>query len=191
MSKEKTTDAKGAEGTESAEEKEKEEGQKPILFGGEVFDPERAMKTIQAQRESENELKEALAVYKAAEQAEEDAKKSAAEKLVERDARIQTLEEVAAYRDAADSFKSQAEEAGISDPELALLVAKENGLLGDYDPKTGKVKIGKVDFDKLLEEHPVLAGDGTKRTDSGDAGRVGHKTALTRNDLFNAAVRGR
>lgn len=50
---------------------------------GEDFDPARAWKTIQTQRESEAELKKKLADYQKREKEAEDAKKSEAEKLAE------------------------------------------------------------------------------------------------------------
>lgn len=187
-----------SQGGEGAPEGGAAEGNEPkaqvqdnkIIINGEEFDPERALNTIRAQREAENELKEKLRKYEAAEQEELDKQKTLEERLAERNARIQELEKQLAARDAAADFKAQAEEAGITDPELALLVAEREGLLGEFNPETGKIEGGKVDFGKLVERHPILAGEKQERKPTGDAGRLGGGKVLTPSERFNRAIRG-
>lgn len=181
---------KGAEGAEQEPVTEPVVEDKKIEIDGEEYDPDRALKTIKAQRESEQALKEKLRKYEEAEQAAAEAEKSLEVKLADRDAEVSELRKGLALRDAADTFLAQAEDAGIADPRLALLVAKENGLFSTYDPKTGEIEVGKVDFDKLVEDHPVLQGEAPGRKPTGDAGRrTGGKT-LTPGEIFNRSVRG-
>lgn len=173
------------------------EGQEPEVEpdqGGE-FDPERALATIRKQRAEEKRLKEQLAEARAAQeelqalkQAEADKQKSLEEKLAERDAEIQALKASIASGRTKEDFARQAVERGY-DPgqvELAYLAAKEQGLLGKYDPKTGEV--GKHDFETLEEKYPALQGEPLGFT--GDAGRrpTGGQ-ARTVNSAFNSVVR--
>lgn len=176
----------------TTKETKENEANEALLLDGKPFDPERAMATIRKQRESEDALKEELAEFRAQEAAKAEAEKTQEQRIVEKEARILELEAALAMRDANAEFKAEAEEAGIADPDLALLVAKEDGLLGTYDPKTGKVKKHKVDFDALVEEHPVLAGSRQSgERVPGDAARVGGKEPRTLGAQFNRAVRGK
>lgn len=178
----------------AGDDKEKEVIEKTadnkVIIDGEEFDPQRALNTIRAQRAAENELKEKLRKYEAAEQAELDKHKTLEERLAEKTAKIQELEKQLVSRNAAAEFQILAIEAGIADPELALLVAEREGLLGDYNPETGKIEGGKVDFDVLIEKHPVLAGERKDRRPTGDAGRLGGGKVLTPSEMFNRSVRG-
>lgn len=161
-----------------------------IIIDGEEFDPQRALNTIRAQRAAENALKEKLRKYEEAEQKELEKQKTLEERLTEKTAKIQELEKQLVFRNTAAEFRIQALEAGIADPELALLVAEREGLLGDYNPETGKIEGGKVDFDILVERHPVLAGERKDKRPTGDAGRLGGGKVLTPGERFNRAVRG-
>lgn len=184
-----TDAAEGNTGDEAGKEETNDD--KELLLDGKPFDPERAMATILKQRKSEEALKEELAEFRAQEEAKREAEKSLEQRLIEKDNKILELESGRALDRSYAAFKAEAEEAGIADPDLALLVAKEDGLLGDYDPKTGKVKKHKVDFDSLVEEHPVLAGSkASQERVPGDAGRVGGKEPRTLGAQFNRAVRG-
>lgn len=160
----------------------------------EDFDPKRAMRTIAAQRDSEEK---AIARAKAAEaelasirEAEAEEARSLEEKLAAREARIAELETQAAEKDVRTDFITEATAAGIADPKLAYIAAKEEGLLGAYDPKTGDV--GDHDFEELGNKFPSFAGE-AKEQDTGfggDAGKRGGRTKRTTSGQFNDAVRG-
>lgn len=161
-----------------------------IIIDGEEYDPQRALKTIQKQREAEAQLKADLAKYKAQEEAEAEEQKSLEQKLIDRDNQVLELKKELAVRNAAKTFRAQAAEAGIADPELALLAAQADGLVGDFDPETGQIEVGKVDFDKLVERHPVLQGKAPDGKPTGNAGRLGSGKVLTAGERFSRAVRG-
>ena len=164
----------------------------------EDFDPERAMRTIKAQRESEEALKAELAKYREEEEkrkrAEEEAQKTLEQKIAEREARIAELEAQAEERLVKADFISKAAARGYTDPELAYIAAAAQGVVGAADPKTGVV--GDHDFDALEARHPSLAAEAEDEADkraggfSGDAGVRGRKAAKTPGDLFNEGVRG-
>ena len=180
-------DEKAAEeAAEQAAEEEEEEGDE--------FDPDRARATIKKQRESEKNLKAELREARKAEeelaaikQAQEDADKSASEKLAERDETIKGLHEKIMETAVKADFEREAAERGITDLSLAYLAAKEQGLLGAADPKTGEVD--KHDFDKLEELYPTLQGEGTGWQPSGDAGARGKQKTKTVASVFNESVR--
>jgi hypothetical protein len=151
------------------------------------FDKDRALKTIRAQREEEKRLKAELAKYKAEEEAELEKQKSLEQKLAERDASIQQLEGRLANQLVEQSFKEEAREKGIADPELAFLAAEKAGLLGDYDPETGKV--GAHNFDELSERFPTFEPKEAGTGPTGDAGRRGGVSGKTPADSFNESVR--
>jgi multidrug efflux pump subunit AcrA (membrane-fusion protein) len=160
------------------------------------YDKERALKTIKAQRRSEAKLKADLAKAREAEvelaaikQAQADADKSASEKLTERDARIAALEAQISETAVKADFREEATERGIVDLGLAYLAAKEQGLLGKANPKTGEVE--GHNFDKLVELYPALAGEASGDGTHGDAGVRGTRGKTgTVGTQFNAAVRG-
>lgn len=160
----------------------------------EDFDKDRALATIKNQRAAERKLKAELAEARKAQdeldaikQAQADADKSATDKLAERDARIAQLEnKIQEFAVKAD-FERVATERGIADLGLAYLAAKEQGLLGTQDPKSGKVE--GHDLDKLEEMYPALAGEGAGDS-HGDAGVRGLRGKTgTVNTQFNSVVR--
>ena len=162
----------------------------------EDFDPERALKTIHAQREAEAKAlaraKEAEAKLAAIEQAEAEAQKTLEQKLEDREARIAELEASQAAKDVRTDFIAKAAEKGIADPQLAYLAAKEEDLLGAYDPKTGDV--GNHDFEALGEKYPTFAAaeEGEEQETGGfggDAGVRGKRTKRTPGSVFNSEVR--
>ena len=163
--------------------------------GDDDFDKDRALATIKKQRASERKLKSDLAAAKedqaelaAIKKAQEDADKSASDKLAGRDARIAELETKIQESAVKADFEKVAEERGIADLALAYLAAKEQGLLGTADPKTGEV--GDHDLDKLEELYPALAGEGAGDSGTGDAGVRGKQGKTgTVGSQFNAAVR--
>lgn len=124
----------------AAAEAEANEAAKKLEIDGEVFDPERAMKTIRTQREAEKELKAELAKYREAEEAEAEKKKSLETKVTERDQRISELEGTLTELAVRGDFERAALEAGFDQDDLVLayMAAKEEGFLGEFDPKTGK-----------------------------------------------------
>ena len=176
-----------------------EEGavEEPEVEGGseeEEFDKERAMATIEKQREAESkakkeaaDLRAELEKYKTAEEEQEEAEKALEVKLSERDATVQALEKTIADLHVQHDFVGRAANRGIEDPALAYLAAKEQGLLGEYDPKEGKVS--DHDFDELGEQYPSFKGTGVAQT--GDAGKRKMGKAQTVNDQFNSSVRER
>ena len=160
-----------------------------------AHDPDRAKATILRQREAEKKLKAELREARQAEgelaalkKAQDDADKTAAEKLAEAEEVIADLKQkISDTAVKADFDKQAAAERGIQDLELAYLAAKEQGLLGAEDPKTGEV--GKHDFDKLEALYPSLAGEGTGKQSSGDAGVRSKGKVGTVNTQFNESVR--
>lgn len=161
----------------------------------EDFDPERAMATIKKQRESEaaaiqraKELEAELAKYKSAEEQKAEAEKALEVKLAERDEALKGKDALIAELHVRLSFEREAYHKGIADPALAYLAAKEQGLLGEYNPKEGKV--GEHDWETLAEKYPSFAAS----TDSpiaktGDAGARGKGATSTPGQQFNEAVR--
>jgi hypothetical protein len=176
-------DAKVADESAETEENENEETPAPE----DDFDKERALKTIRAQREEEKRLKAELAKYKAEEEAELEKQKSLEQRLADRDADIQQLKGRLANQLVEQSFKEEAREKGIADPDLAFLAAEKAGLLGDYDPETGNV--GAHNFDKLSERFPTFEPKEAGTGPTGDAGRRGKATGKTAGDAFNESVR--
>jgi len=187
----KNADANDAAGNVTDEDKGTDSGK-----GAEEFDQERAMATIQKQRESEKaakerakELEAELAKYREAEDAKAEAEKALEVKVAERDATIAGLQDEIADLHVKQSFEQEALAKGIADPGLAYLAAKAQGVLGTYDPKVGEV--GDHDWDKLAEKYPSFAaqesGTGNK---TGDAGARGKGGTLSEAEQFNQAVRG-
>jgi hypothetical protein len=157
------------------------------------------MATIKAQREAEatakatvKELEAKLEKYTKAELEAAEAEKAAEEKLVERDATIAAKDAEIASLHVRNDFEAKALALGVADPALAYLAAKEQGLLGTYDPKEGTV--GEHGFEALGEKYPSFkvdaADDSGGSPDSGDAGARGRGKATTTASQFNTAVRG-
>ncbi len=141
------------------------------------FDSKRALATIKRQREAEKKLKadlrearEAQTELAAMKKAQEDADKTAGEKLAEAQEVIKGLEEKITRDAVKADFEKEAKLYGIEDDDLdlAYLAAKEQGFLGTADPKTGE--IGKHDFESLEAKYPTLAGEGGGSLPTGDAG---------------------
>lgn len=186
MSKE----TEGATQEGAAEEESQEES--GVTFEGE-FDPEKAKATIEKQRASEaaakqkaKELEAELAKYRAADEEKAEAEKALEVKIAERDARIEALEKEVASTHVKNDFLAKAAGKGIDDPELAYVAAKEQGYLGEYDPKEGKV--GDHDFEALGERYPSFKGSGVAQT--GDAGTRTKGKAQTVGEQFNRSIRG-
>lgn len=154
-----------------------EEAQKGgVEFEGE-FDAERAKRAIENARAEEKRLKarlaekdEVLAKYQAAEEQKQEAEKSLEQKVAERDAQIRDLKDEIKTIRVKNSFVTEAAKRGYEDPHLAFVAAREEGLLGKYDPKTGDV--GDHDFEALEESHPRFAAEAGRAGDhaTGDAG---------------------
>lgn len=193
----KDTEAEGTdkatEGTEGAEEEASKDG--GVEFEGE-FDAERAKRAIQNSRDSEKKLKaklakkdEALAKYLAADEAAAEAEKSAEQKLDEREEKLKQREIAAELRDVKTDFVAKAKERGYADPSLAFVAAKEQGLLGTYNRKTGKV--GDHDFEALEESHTTFAAEAGRSGEqaTGDAGARGAGSTKSVGSQFNAKVR--
>jgi len=181
-------EAKAAE--EAAEAKEAAEE----AAAADAHDPDRAKATILRQREAEKKLKaelrearQAESKLAALEKAQEDADKTAAEKLAEAEEVIKGLKQKISDTAVKADFDKQADERGIQDLELAYLAAKEQGLLGAEDPKTGEV--GKHDFETLEERYSSLAGEGKGWEPSGDAGVRGKGKVKGVGSQFNSAIR--
>ena len=179
--------------TETTEEESAETTEEETIEVPEDFDPARAMKTIQAQRESEAaalaRAKEAEAKLAAIEEAEAEAQKSLEQKLVDAEARIAELVAHQAEKDVRADFIAKAVELGVADPKLAYLAAKEEGLLGDADPKTGVVS--DHNFEELGKRFPTFAVK-EEVDDPGfghDAGVRGKRTKRTVGSVFNDEVR--
>lgn len=181
------------EGAQDGSANEPEE--KSFEIDGKEFDPERAMRTIRQQREAEKELKAELAKYREAEEAELEKKKSLEQRVAERDQRISELEGTLTELAIRGDFERKGLELGYDaeDLVLAYMAAKEEDLLGEYDPKTGEIEAH--DFDTLHERYPKLApsgdeGGGQRRDRFGDAGVRSNKgNARTPADQFNDSVR--
>jgi hypothetical protein len=162
---------------------------------GTEFDPERAMRTIKTQREAEKELKAELAKYREAEEAELEKQKSLETKLTEREQRISELEGTLTELAIRGDFERKGLEMGFDQEDLVLayMAAKEEDLLGAYDPKTGEIEAH--DFDTLQERYPKLSPSGEQdggqnRQRFGDAGvRSNQGSARTPADQFNDSVR--
>ena len=160
------------------------------------FDPERAMRTIKAQRESEEALKKELAEFRKEreerEAAEAEAQKTLEQKLADREARIAELVAHQAEKDVRADFIAKAVERGVKDPKLAYLAAKEEGLLGEADPKTGVVS--DHNFEALGERFPTFATADEDEEETGgfggDAGVRGKRTKRTPGSVFNESIRG-
>jgi len=158
------------------------------------WDPERAKATILKQRESEaalkaqvKEMKEALAQYQEADEAKAEAEKTLETKVAERDQALKAKDAEIADLHVRYSFEKEALVRGVADPELAFLAAKEQGFLGQYDPKVGTV--GEHDWDGLGEKYSSFKTQQDAQASSGDAGARGKAKADSPGDQFNAAVR--
>jgi hypothetical protein len=199
------SDEKDKAATDGAEGAEEEvEGAEGAEEGAEDFDKERALKTIRTQREAEKRQKEEIASLKAAlaefqsqEEAEAEGRKTLEEKLADAKATIKKLEDSIQEKEQAEiaskvrnDFVEKAAERGYASPALAFLAAREQGLLGEYDPKTGTV--GDHDFETLEESHDQFATE-AERTGgraTGDAGTRGGGKVNTPSKTFNDLVRG-
>lgn len=181
-----------------AAEKEGTEEQEAVVDAeeSEEFDQQRAMATIKKQREAEaaakeraKELEKELAKYREADDAKAEAEKALEVKVAERDEALKAKDVQIADLHVKFSFDKEAREKGIADPALAFLAAKEQGLLGAFDPKEGKVS--DHDWDKLGELYPSFAAQESSPTaKTGDAGARGKGVTKTASDQFNDAVRG-
>jgi len=189
-----TEDAAGTD--DNKEQDGSQEGAEGSTDSNKEFDPERAMATIKKQRESEAALKadlkalrEDLAKYKSAEEQEAEAQKTLETKVAERDLVIKDKDAEIADLHVRYSFERDALERGVADPALAFLAAKEQGFLGQYDPKAGTVT--DHDWDALGEKYPSFASqeDGPKAS-TGDAGARGKGKTATPGAQFNDAIRG-
>lgn len=183
-----------AEENEAHEEEETSEEEEA---SEEEFDQERALATIKKQRAAERKLKEELREARKAQaeldkikQDQEDAEKSATDKLAERDTRIAELEQKIQESAVKADFEKVAADRGIADLALAYLAAKEQGLLGKIDPKTGTV--GEHDLDKLEDLYPALAGEDRELGRTGEAGVRGKpgKTGSV-GSQFNSVIRAK
>lgn len=180
-------------GADAAEEVTEEQEAATAVVEGE-FDPERAMATIKKQRESEaealakvKELEERLSAYQSEEEAKAEAEKALEVKVAERDAALKAKDAQIADLHVRYSFIQEATEKGVADPALAYLAAKQEGLLGAYDPKEGKVS--GHDFDALGERYASFRVEESAVSKAGDAGARGKGTTMTPGDQFNEAVR--
>lgn len=187
-----TEEAEG--GAEAAEEEESTQEGGGVEFEGE-FDAERAKRAIENARAEEKRLKaklaekeEALSKYEEIEKEAAEAEKSAEQKLAERDSEIRSLKDKIALIEQKHDFITKAAQRGYSDPALAFVAAKEQGLLGTYDPKTGNVD--EHDFEKLEESHPTLAAEAGRRGEgaTGDAGARGRTRTDDVGTQFNEAI---
>ena len=158
------------------------------------FDSKRALATIKRQREAEKKLKADLREARVAQEelsalkkAQEDADKTAGEKLAEAEEVIKGLKEDITKAAVKADFDKVATERGIDDLDLAYLAAKEQGFLGTADPKTGE--IGNHDFDSLEAKYPTLAGEGTGALPTGDAGVRGKGKVGDVGSQFNELIR--
>ena len=179
-------------GAEDAAGKEVE-GQEAAT-GAEQFDAERAMATIQKQRESEKaalqkakDLEAELAKYKEAEDAKAEEGKALEVKVAERDEALKAKDAEIADLHVRFSFLQEAQVKGVADPELAYLAAKQEGLLGAYDPKEGKV--GEHNWTALGEKYTSFSTEQSAQASTGDAGRQGKGKVLSEGDQFNQAIR--
>lgn len=188
-------DGSTPEGQEPEGEESNDSQEPTFEIDGKEFDPERAMRTIHKQREAEKELKAELAKYREAEEAELEKQKSLEQRVAERDQRISELEGTLTELAIRGDFERKGLDLGYDSEDLVLayMAAKEEGLLGEYDPKTGEIE--EHDFDTLHERYPKLApsgdeGGGRRRDRFGDAGVRSNKgNARTPADQFNDSVR--
>jgi len=186
-------DKTSTDATEDAAE-EVEEGSTGTI-AEEEFDAERAMATIKAQRKAEAEalakakdLEAELAKYREVENEKAEAEKALEVKLVERDEALKAKEHEIANLHVKHSFMAEAATKGIADPALAFLAAKEQGLLGEFDPKTGAVT--DHEWDELGERYPSFRpAEESQDRKTGDAGARGKGTTATPADQFNSAFR--
>ncbi len=195
MSGDASADAKAAEAqkeleaaealaAEAVEQKDLEES---------AFDKERAMRTIKDQRKAEKaleqklkEMSDQLAGYKTAEEKKAEAEKTLEAKVAEGQGALEAKDVEIADLHVRHDFEAKAALAGIEDPALAFLAAKQEGLLGTYNPKEGGVT--DHDFEELGVKYPSFAS--TKVSDSGDAGARGRGKTATTKQQFNDAIRG-
>lgn len=190
MAEEQVVEDSGA----GAEEEEAQE-KGGVEFDGE-FDPERAARAIANARAEEKRLKaklaekdEALAKYQEIESQVADAEKSLEQKVADRDAEIKSLKNEIRLIKVKQSFTAEASKRGYADPNLAFVAAREEGLLGTYDPKTGAV--GDHDFEALEESHPQFAAEAGRAGDhaTGDAGARGGVGSDSVGASFNKELR--
>ena len=181
----------GTEGTEGAEGAEAS----GVEFDGD-FDAERAKRAIANGRAEEKKLKAKLAEqaeklqgFEAAEAKKAEADKSNEQKLAEANATIESLKDDKAADKVRTDFVEKAAGRGYEDPALAFLAAKEQGLLGTYNRKTGDV--ADHDFEALEESHNQFATEAGRSGDqaTGDAGARGGTSAASVGGAFNKAVR--
>lgn len=190
MAKPTEEETKAAEAKKAADEKAAAEAEAEESEGDDDFDKDRAMATIDKLRGIEKDYK---AMKRAQAKADEDAaeaEKDLETKLADRDKRIEELESEKAEKVIEANFVTKAVERGYADPALAFLAAKNAGVLGSTDPKTGEV--GDHDFEKLEETFSSFAGEAKEETGfgSGDAGVRGKKGKKTPASGFNGAIRG-
>ena len=195
MSGDAGADAKAAEAQkelEAAEAAAQEAVEQKDLEDA-AFDKERAMRTIKDQRKAEKalegklkEMTEALAGYKTAEEKKAEAEKSLEAKVAEGAAALAAKDGELAELHVKHDFEAEAARLGITDPALAFLAAKQEGLLGTYNPKEGGVS--EHDFEELGVKYPSFQS--VKAADSGDAGARGRGKTATAKDQFNTAIRG-
>lgn len=160
----------------------------------EAWDEDRAKATILKQRQAEKDAKSEIATLKkkldgftSEEDKKAEANKSLEVKVSERDATIKTQEDELAALHVKQDFENKAFNNSIADVALAYLAAKEQGLLGEFDPKTGQVS--DHDFEELGEKYPSFKGKVTGQT--GDAGVRSRGKAATVNEQFNDTIRRR
>lgn len=163
------------------------------------FDPQRALATIKAQRESERALKNDLKTLRAQvktlekeQTSKDDADKSADEKLIALESKNESLLELLAQFHVAADFKAKATEKGL-DPELGWYVAQAEGFAGEYDAV--KNTVGEHDFDGLLKRFPNLRVESDEDEDEdeslGDASPRRRHTGQTPAEMFNTAIRAK
>lgn len=191
MAEESTTETT-TEATEAEAVNEEVNEEESSIDIPEDFDPERAMKTILRLRDIEKEHKALLAEKEAEAAAKAEAEKTLEQKLTDAQARIAELEAQAATKDVRADFIAKATAQGINDPGLAYLAAKEEGLLGELDPKTGEV--GDHDFTELGNRFPSFASADDEEEEGsggfgGDGGVRGRRTKPTAKSVFNDSVR--
>lgn len=190
MAEEQVVEDSGA----GAEEEEAQE-KGGVEFEGE-FDPDRARRAIENARAEEKRLKAKLSEkdaelekYQRIESQVAEAEKSAEQKLADRDAEIRSLRDQIKTIEVKQSFVTEATRRGYADPNLAFVAAREEGLLGTYDPKTGAV--GDHDFEALEESHPQFAAEAGRAGDhaTGDAGARGGVGGESIGASFNKEIR--
>lgn len=192
------TENEGADAAENEATEEPEGTEDDLGIEGE-FDPERALSTIRKQRAEEKRLKEELAEAREAKEeldrikAEEaEAQKTLEEKLADKDSQIKALKDQIKNREVhADFIRKATGDRGYTpeDAELAFLAAKEQGLLGKYDPKRGEV-VDDHDFETLEEKYPSLQGEDSGLPAGDAARRLRNGKVKDTNTQFNTLVRG-